>query len=135
MMFDIDHFKKINDEHGHPVGDEVLRRVAAALQEECRAFDTAARFGGEEFAVILPACSSKEAPRVAERLRRGMARIGMDFSVTASAGIATFPTHAVDAEALVRAADAALYESKEAGRDRTTRSRRRGKSKLAAVGG
>jgi two-component system, cell cycle response regulator len=133
-MIDIDHFKKINDEHGHPVGDEVLRRVAAALQEECRAFDTAARFGGEEFAVILPACTSKEAPRVAERLRKGMARIGMDFPVTASAGIATFPTHAVDAEALVRAADAALYESKDAGRDRTTRSRRRTRSKLHAVG-
>lgn len=133
-MIDVDHFKKINDKHGHPAGDEVLRRVASALKEECRAFDTPARYGGEEFAVILPACSSKESPRVAERLRRGMSRVGMDFAVSASAGIATFPTHATDAEALVRAADAALYESKEAGRDCTTRSKRRGRSKLQAVG-
>jgi diguanylate cyclase (GGDEF)-like protein len=132
-MIDIDHFKKINDKHGHPAGDEVLRRVARALKEECRAFDTPARFGGEEFAVVLPACTSKESIRVADRLRSGMARIGMDFPVTASAGIATFPTHAADAEALVRAADAALYESKEAGRDQVARSRRRGKSKLHAV--
>jgi diguanylate cyclase (GGDEF)-like protein len=132
-MIDIDNFKKINDRHGHPAGDEVLRRVGRALKEECRAFDTPARFGGEEFAVVLPACTSKESVRVAERLRKGMARIGMDFEVTASAGIATFPTHAADAEALVRAADAALYESKDAGRDQTTRSRRRGKSKILAV--
>jgi diguanylate cyclase (GGDEF)-like protein len=133
-MIDIDHFKTINDKHGHPAGDEVLRRIARALKEECRAFDTPARFGGEEFAVVLPACNSKESISVAERLRLGMARIGMDFPVTASAGVATFPTHAADAESLVRAADSALYESKETGRDQTTRSRRRGKSKLHAVG-
>jgi diguanylate cyclase (GGDEF)-like protein len=129
-MIDIDHFKAINDRHGHPAGDEVLRRVSKALKDQCRAFDTPARFGGEEFAVVLPACTSKESIGVAERLRQGMARIDMDFTVTASAGIATFPTHASDAEALVRAADAALYESKENGRDQTTRSRRRGKSKI-----
>lgn len=131
-MIDIDHFKSINDEHGHPTGDEVLRRVAAALKTECRGFDIAARYGGEEFAVVLPDCSSRESLRVAERLRKSLSRIGMDFDVTASAGIATFPTHAVSAEALVRAADEALYASKQAGRDQSTRSRRRPRSKAQA---
>jgi two-component system, cell cycle response regulator len=134
-MIDIDHFKKINDEHGHPAGDEVLRRVARAIKDECRGFDMPARYGGEEFAVVLPDCSSRESLRVAERLRKGLSRLGMDFEVTASAGIATFPTHATSPEALLRAADEALYESKENGRDRSTRSRRRPRSRLKVVAG
>lgn len=133
-MIDLDHFKKINDEHGHLLGDEVLRRAGAALMRECRDFDVAARYGGEELAVILPSCSSRESVRVAERLRAALSRIEVDLDVTASAGIATFPTHATSAEGLLRAADEALYESKEAGRDRTTRSRRRPRSKLQIAG-
>ncbi|MCU1691282.1 MAG: diguanylate cyclase [Frankiales bacterium] len=120
VMIDIDHFKRLNDEHGHQSGDEVLRNVAAALSCECRDFDTAARYGGEEFAVVLPGCGPEEAFDIAERLRRAVAAAPSSVPITASAGVATFPGHAGDADTLVRAADDALYSSKNAGRDRTS---------------
>jgi diguanylate cyclase (GGDEF)-like protein len=120
VMIDIDHFKRLNDEHGHQAGDEVLRNVAAALSCECRDFDTAARYGGEEFAVVLPGCGPDEARLIAERLRHAVAAAPATVPITASAGVATYPAHAGDADTLVRAADDALYESKRAGRDRTT---------------
>jgi diguanylate cyclase (GGDEF)-like protein len=126
-MFDIDHFKSLNDTYGHQVGDEVLKKVANALALTCRDFDTPARYGGEEFVVILPSCSSKESLMVAERLRKAIAEIDTVTPVTASSGVATFPTHASDVYALIKAADEALYESKRGGRDRVTRSRRRGR--------
>jgi diguanylate cyclase (GGDEF)-like protein len=126
-MFDIDHFKSLNDTYGHQVGDEVLKKVANALALTCRDFDTPARYGGEEFVVILPSCSSKESLMVAERLRKAIAEIDAVTPVTASSGVATFPTHASDMYALIKAADEALYESKRGGRDRVTRSRRRGR--------
>ena len=126
VMFDIDHFKSINDTHGHQMGDEVLKKVAATLMDGCRDFDVPARYGGEEFAMILPSCSSKESLVVAERLRRAIGEADNPVPITASAGVATFPTHAGDPERLIAAADEALYESKRAGRDRVTRSRRRG---------
>jgi diguanylate cyclase (GGDEF)-like protein len=126
-MFDIDHFKSLNDTYGHQVGDEVLKKVANALALTCRDFDTPARYGGEEFVVILPSCSSKESLMVAERLRKAIAEIDAVTPVTASSGVATFPTHASDVYALIKAADEALYESKRGGRDRVTRSRRRGR--------
>lgn len=124
-MFDIDHFKSLNDTYGHQTGDEVLKKVAAALSVTCRDFDTSARYGGEEFAVILPSCSSKESLLVAERLREAISKIDAVTPVTASSGVATFPTHATDLQSLIKAADEALYESKRGGRDRVTRSRRR----------
>ena len=133
VMVDVDHFKSLNDKFGHQAGDEVLKLVADVLASACRDFDTAARYGGEEFAVILPACSSTESLVVAERLRESIARIETVTSVTASAGVATFPTHAADPEALIKAADEALYESKRAGRNRVTRSRRRVGSKKAKL--
>jgi diguanylate cyclase (GGDEF)-like protein len=120
VMIDIDHFKRLNDEHGHQAGDEVLRNVAAALSCECRDFDTAARYGGEEFAVVLPGCGPDEARLIAERLRQAVAAAPAAVPITASAGVATYPAHAGDADTLVRAADDALYESKRSGRDRTT---------------
>ena len=120
VMVDIDHFKRLNDEHGHQAGDEVLRNVAAALSCECRDFDTAARYGGEEFAIILPGCGPDEALDIAERLRRSVSIAPSIVPVTASAGVATYPSHAGDADTLVRAADEALYASKHAGRDRTS---------------
>ena len=126
VMIDVDHFKKFNDSHGHRAGDEALNRVAGALAQESRDFDTVARYGGEEFAVILPACSSRESLIAAERLRKAVSDIGdLPTPVTASAGVATYPTHAGDAESLIKTADEALYESKRAGRNRITRSRRR----------
>ncbi len=127
VMVDVDHFKRFNDTHGHRAGDEALKEVAEALESGCRDFDTVARYGGEEFGVILPACSSKESLIAAERLRQAVSQIdSLPGSVTASAGVATFPTHAPDTEALIKAADEALYESKRSGRNRVTRSRRRG---------
>jgi diguanylate cyclase (GGDEF)-like protein len=120
VMVDIDHFKDLNDALGHQGGDEVLRLTAAALAEQCREFDTAARYGGEEFAVILPGCGPDQAHEIAERLRRAVCTAPNTVRVTASAGVATFPAHAGDAESLVRAADEALYASKRAGRDRTS---------------
>lgn len=128
-IFDIDHFKSLNDTYGHQTGDEVLKKVAAALAQTSRDFDTPARYGGEEFVVVLPSCSSKESLMVAERLRSSISDIETVTPVTASAGVATFPTHASDLQGLVKAADEALYESKRAGRDRVTRSRRRSRAK------
>jgi diguanylate cyclase (GGDEF)-like protein len=119
-MVDIDHFKSLNDTHGHQAGDEVLRNVAAALSCECRDFDTPARYGGEEFAVILPGCGPEEARDIAERLRRSVSAAPSVVPITASAGVATYPSHAGDADTLVRAADEALYRSKHNGRDQTT---------------
>jgi diguanylate cyclase (GGDEF)-like protein len=126
MMMDIDHFKKLNDAHGHQVGDDVLRAAGVTLSERSRPFDIAARYGGEEFAVILPSCTSKESLVVAERFRSALKEMPSSMTITASAGVATFPTHAATADALLKAADEALYESKRMGRDRVSRSRRRG---------
>ena len=124
VMLDLDHFKRLNDNYGHLAGDDVLRRAGAALRKACRNFDTAARFGGEEFAVILPSCSTRESFSAAARLRAVLADVEFEIPVTASAGIATFPTHAGDALGLLRAADEALYESKRRGRDCVTRARK-----------
>jgi diguanylate cyclase (GGDEF)-like protein len=120
VMVDIDHFKALNDSHGHQAGDEVLRNVAAALSCECRDFDTPSRYGGEEFAIILPGCGPEEAYDIAERLRVAVSLAPSIVPITASAGVATYPSHAGDADTLVRAADEALYASKHAGRDRTS---------------
>lgn len=124
VMLDIDHFKKLNDTHGHQLGDDVLRAVAAALATECREYDTAARYGGEEFAVILPTCTAAEAPAAAERLRLAVTRADSPVRVTASGGVSTFPVNGRDAASVVTAADEALYESKRTGRDRVTASTR-----------
>ncbi|MGZ6826584.1 MAG: diguanylate cyclase [Mycobacteriales bacterium] len=119
VILDLDHFKAVNDTHGHPAGDEALRNVAAALAITCREFDTAARYGGEEFAVVLPSCGPEEGLLIADRLRQAVAAAPAVSAMTASAGVATFPDHAGDAEGLVLAADAALLQSKRSGRDRT----------------
>lgn len=123
IMLDLDHFKSINDVHGHPAGDEALRNVAAALTIASRTLDTPARYGGEEFAVILPDCDAGRAVVIADRFRAAVAAAPAAAALTASAGVATFPAQASDAEELVRAADQALLEAKRAGRDRTVSSR------------
>jgi diguanylate cyclase (GGDEF)-like protein len=120
VMLDIDHFKALNDTHGHLAGDEVLRGVSSALDACCRSFDTPARYGGEEFAVVLPQTGAEDARDVAERLRAAIGEARVEPGVTVSVGVATFPRDGEDADDLVKAADDALYASKRAGRDRVT---------------
>jgi diguanylate cyclase (GGDEF)-like protein len=114
LLFDIDHFKRLNDTRGHQVGDDALREVAQVLRTHARSNDVAARYGGEEFALILGSCPIEEALATAERIRRAIASA---LPVTVTVGVATFPLHAVHGEDLVRAADRALYDGKHAGRD------------------
>jgi diguanylate cyclase (GGDEF)-like protein len=120
LMLDIDHFKMLNDTCGHQAGDEALRKVAGVLREHTRASDLIARYGGEEFAVVLPGDPEPDALLMAERLRHGLALIPGELPLTGSFGVATYPDTALDPESLVRAADAALYSSKQGGRNRTT---------------
>lgn len=124
VMLDIDRFKRLNDTHGHQTGDDVLRTVAAGLAKACREYDTAARYGGDEFAMILPNCSPEEALAAAERLRLAVPEANSMLRVTVSGGTATFPMNGSDAVSLVAAADEALYTSKRTGRDRVTASSR-----------
>ena len=117
ILFDIDHFKSLNDTYGHQTGDEVLRRVADTLSSHFRDFDTVARYGGEEFAVILPRAEARHALEAARRFLSVLREDQAEPRVTASAGVASFPANAVERGALISAADAALYEAKEMGRD------------------
>jgi diguanylate cyclase (GGDEF)-like protein len=118
VMVDIDHFKSFNDSQGHQAGDDTLRDVALALADASREFDSVSRYGGEEFAVVLPLCSRAEAAQVAERLRQAASSVRAAIPVTASAGVAVFPFDGIDADGLVRAADDALYAAKRSGRNR-----------------
>ena len=120
VMFDIDHFKKLNDTHGHQAGDEVLRGVGRLLDTSSRPYDTPARYGGEEFAVVLPDSDADTALMVGERLRAAIEAAPFAPPVTVSVGVATFPRDAADGEALIRAADEALYASKHGGRNRVS---------------
>jgi two-component system, cell cycle response regulator len=117
VLLDIDHFKLLNDNHGHVVGDAVLRQIARALETCGREYDTIARYGGEEFAAVLPGCSSGLALQVAERLRVSVQDAATEVRVTASAGVATYPFDGIDVAGLLSAADRALYSSKRAGRN------------------
>jgi diguanylate cyclase (GGDEF)-like protein len=119
IMLDLDNFKHINDRAGHEAGDIALKMLADSLLSELRAVDSAARFGGDEFVIILPQANAEGALLVAERLRKRMEKIDVpDFgSITASFGVASFPAHASSRDTLVVAADRALYNSKDAGRN------------------
>jgi diguanylate cyclase (GGDEF)-like protein len=112
-MFDFDHFKAYNDSHGHPAGDRLLTEVAAAWQGCLRATDSLARYGGEEFALIAPGCNESDAVMLVDRLRASVTE-----GQTCSAGVAFWDHVETPAELLARA-DAALYEAKVGGRDRT----------------
>jgi diguanylate cyclase (GGDEF)-like protein len=117
---DIDHFKRVNDEHGHLAGDAALVAVARALTRSVREGDLLARLGGEEFAIILPDTDADASFVIAERCRASLTGDGYDGPpLTLSAGVASYPADATDGEALLRAVDTALYAAKDAGRNRT----------------
>jgi diguanylate cyclase (GGDEF)-like protein len=128
LMVDIDRFKSINDRHGHLVGDEVLRLVSRVLKESVTRLSAgspglAARFGGEEFAILLPGVQRQEATWIAETLRAAVEVLPIhtpqsQINVTISVGVAVFPEHGRSPEELLATADAALYEAKESGRNR-----------------
>ena len=124
LMLDVDHFKRHNDEYGHLAGDDVLVRLSAILRESLRTYDCAARYGGEEFLVMLSGTGKERAMEVAQRLRARMRSERFSgATVTLSIGVADFPRHGEDAEAVIGAADDALYEAKRAGRDRVVYAR------------
>ena len=122
FMVDIDHFKRVNDEFGHQMGDEVLKTIAQVLGDVSRQIDIVARFGGEEFVLLLPETPEQKAKEMADRLRREVSRTEItdgfqELRVTVSIGIATFPQDGADFKALLGQADRALYEAKDSGRN------------------
>jgi diguanylate cyclase (GGDEF)-like protein len=123
LLIDIDHFKRVNDAHGHLTGDQVLIGVAATLVSQLREYDLVGRFGGEEFVVLVPGADTLEACRVAERLRSRVRRLTVPaaddtVAVTVSVGVALLRTHGQDLIELLASADLALYRAKRSGRDR-----------------
>src|SRR5688572_24526477 len=116
IIFDLDHFKRYNDTHGHPAGNEVLRQVATILQQEARETDLVARYGGEELVIVLPETNRKTGWEVAERIRSRVSDTAftppgklVPERVTLSAGVATFPVDAIHEDELIERADASLY--------------------------
>jgi len=123
IILDLDHFKKLNDTFGHPAGDAALRSCARLLMQHLRKGDQAARFGGEEFVIILPGLDEDRAVQAAERLRVGVEKHRLVFEgaripLAASFGVAVWPADGRDPETLLASADRALYSAKESGRNR-----------------
>ncbi|MCM2278380.1 MAG: sensor domain-containing diguanylate cyclase [Oligoflexia bacterium] len=128
VFCDLDHFKRYNDQNGHPAGDELLRSFAAILKSECRNLDLAARYGGEEFVVLCRSTPGEGALVLAERIRAKVAAYPFAFAdkqplgfVSVSIGVAEYGGGALREEDILKAADEALYRSKEGGRNRVTR--------------
>jgi diguanylate cyclase (GGDEF)-like protein len=126
LLVDLDHFKKVNDVHGHLVGDAVLREAARRMANSVRPYDTVGRYGGEEFLITLPGCDEKRSMTVAERLRKAVAGapfrcMEIDLAITASLGAAVFdPASCPPLDSLVHAADSALYRAKDGGRNQAS---------------
>jgi diguanylate cyclase (GGDEF)-like protein len=121
IMADIDQFKRLNDEFGHLLGDEVLRQVSSIFHQHVRKIDVVCRYGGEEFALLLTQTNVDQAFAVAEKLRKTIEKWqfpGVPRAITISAGVAAFPLHGKNRDELVRAADSGLYLAKQAGRNR-----------------
>jgi diguanylate cyclase (GGDEF)-like protein len=126
LMIDLDHFKRINDEYGHRMGDEALCAVVESVQDAVRGIDVIGRWGGEEFAVLLPGAGANDALVVAQRVRRNVERISLAkpggpmgrISLTVSVGVATYGGQADGVEAMLDRADGAMYEAKAMGRNR-----------------
>ncbi|MCP4229897.1 MAG: GGDEF domain-containing protein, partial [bacterium] len=129
VMLDLDHFKEVNDEYGHPVGDQVLTWLANILSANLRATEQIARYGGEEFVIILPQTGVRDAFHTIERIRRIISGTPFEFrdennemasiDIAISSGIAGLPRDADSEDDLIKAADDALYEAKRTGRNRT----------------
>ena len=123
LMLDIDHFKSVNDQHGHQVGDEALKAMAARISRNVRSVDHVSRYGGEEIILILPETGRQEALSMADQLRARIEKetfqlpSGLEIALTASIGVAVFPADARTESQLVAAADAAVYEAKNEGRN------------------
>ena len=125
VMFDIDHFKRVNDQHGHPAGDEVIRATASALKQQLRETDIGGRYGGEEFAAILVGADAEGGMLFAERLREFVAahtvmHDGVEIAYTISLGVAPLQPETQSVKEWISQADQALYRSKEGGRNRAS---------------
>ncbi|OQX63771.1 MAG: hypothetical protein B5M51_04715, partial [Anaerolinea sp. 4484_236] len=125
IIFDIDHFKKVNDTYGHGAGDEVLRKLTAECKDSLRENDVFARYGGEEFVILLPETNLEQAEQMAERMRKGCAETPLDVGsatvkITVSFGVSSLDNETLPLDELLLRADNALYASKEAGRNRVT---------------
>jgi diguanylate cyclase (GGDEF)-like protein len=123
LFLDLDHFKRVNDEHGHLIGSKLLAEVGACLRENLRLVDAAFRYGGDEFAILLPQTSREAGLRVARRIarvfhhRRWLPDEGFHVDLRASIGMATYPSDASSPQAIVQRADEMMYAVKQAGRD------------------
>ena len=120
---DLDHFKRVNDRHGHAVGDVVLRRAVLACQAHLRSIDIIGRLGGEEFGIVLPDCAPERALELAEQFRLSVASLsnpdtGMGFPVSASFGVSSTRSSGYNLRQLIIHADSAMYRAKELGRSR-----------------
>ena len=123
-MFDIDHFKKVNDTYGHQAGDEVIRQTSSTLRNSIRTTDVAGRYGGEEFGVILIDTNAEQSQYLAERLRKKIAALTVGFEqheikFTISLGIAEVDAAMSDHAAWINASDQALYQAKHGGRNQS----------------
>ncbi len=126
LLADLDLLREVNNRHGHLVGDQMIRRVADAIRQSVREYDLAARFGGDEFAVLMPEATPAEATAVADRIRRAVQAIdlktaeGVRVSATVSIGVALFPSHGRTPADMLAAADRAVYQAKALGRNRVS---------------
>jgi diguanylate cyclase (GGDEF)-like protein len=140
LMTDLDLLRDINNTFGHLAGDAVIRGIAGVIRGELRRYDVAARFGGEEFSVLLPSTSAAQALEIAERIRRAVEAARFEdetvtepLSATLSIGVASYPRDALEAKGLVHAADIAVYEAKARGRNRVVDVAQVGDEARAAV--
>lgn len=139
VIFDLDHFKSVNDSYGHPTGDWVLKAVVNAVRKHCRKEDVFGRLGGEEFGLLLPGCNEKKAKEIAESMRNSIRQIdtaesGFTFDISASFGISSTASSKYQFEALYANADEALYGSKKHGRNRVSVFQVNGESDVGNVG-
>jgi diguanylate cyclase (GGDEF)-like protein len=128
MLLDLDHFKQVNDNYGHPVGDQVLQKFAELCKSSVRAVDLIGRYGGEEFVILLPETDLDTALHVAERLRASIEKMpirvsAQELSITVSVGVATKDENTMDLQTLIARADQAMYVAKYRGRNQVATSK------------